>query len=624
MKLTSRHCILILFLIFLSGCGDSNGSATGIAYSEIYVISRAAGGSEIVIRASDRVAGAIDSLTWKGKEFIDSSNHGRELQSASSFDRFGEAFNPTEAGSSADGTGPTSTSVLLEVSAADNVLQTKTQMAYWLPVDGVKLSKHVLTKKVTIGHPASTYVIQYDVKFNVPESHGYGLFEALTAYMPPEFSGFWTFNPATGELGAIGPGAHGFPVVFSSGTGYAMGVYSPDHLNAQPDGIDYGVFDTELLKSPVVKWNCVFRYTDTPAGDYNFRTYVVVGSLEAVRISMVQLHNYFNPVPKTEIKKFVRVPESDNKLSAYFSINKINGKMVFGTYGYQNGDHSSEIYEYPHTKTASFNAESVMHIEKHNGKYYLTLEHGKYNTVDKAMIMRLEGSTWKEVYRSDHAVIAIGLVSHVDGYLYATIPGSDSPNSDIVRSKSGNPGTWKKWYTNTSEYRFFGIASLGTKLLTAASSGPGDWGGNTQPSIFINKNLHWRDDTRTGDGFWGAVSFNGDGYVGGTGHARVVRVSDRKTVLDKPDFLTVHGFVVDKSRNTLFALFNREDPTIIPGAEVWATKDGTRWYPVGSPLPTAMLFAGYYDEETKEVWLVGGRWAQDGSGYGHVFKGVRQ
>ena len=329
-------------------------------------------------------------------------------------------------------------------------------------------------------------------------------------------------------------------------------------------------------------------------------------------------------LPTTEIVSFVRVPESDNKLSCYFGVNKIGGKMVFGTYGYQNGDHSCEIYEYPHIKTVSFNAESVMQIEKHDGKYYLTLEHGKYKTVDKAMIMRLEGSEWKEVYRSDHAVIAIGLKSHVDGYLYATIPGSDSPNSDIVRSKSGNSGTWEKWYTNTNEYRFFGIDSLGNNLLIAASSSLGDWGGNTQPSIFVNKGLHWRDTSRTGDGFWAAVSFKGEGYVGGTGHARVVRVSDKKTVLDKPDFCTVHGFVVDKAQNTLFAMFNREDSSILPGTEVWATKDGNNWYRVGSPLNTAMLFAGYYDEETGEVWLVGGRWAQGTDpGYGHVFKGVR-
>jgi hypothetical protein len=328
-----------------------------------------------------------------------------------------------------------------------------------------------------------------------------------------------------------------------------------------------------------------------------------------------------------EITSFVRLSECDNPLSMYFGVNKINGKMVFGTYGYQHGDHSSEIYEYPHTKVAEFDCESVMQIEKHAGKYYCTLEHGKIKSgVDKAMIMRLDGSVWNEVYRSDHAVLAIGLKSHSDGYIYATIPGSDSPNSDIVRSQSGDSGTWEKWYTNTNEYRFFGISSWGGNILVGASSSLGDWGGNTQPSIFVNKNLVFRDADRTGDGFWGAVSFNGEGYVGGTGRARVVRVSDKKTVLDKPDFQTVFCFVVDKMRNTLFALVNPDGDVHSSGSEIWATKDGNNWYNVGGPLSAVCLMGAYYDSETGDVWLVGGRFAQGSNsnlGYGRIFKGVR-
>ena len=77
------------------------------------VIRGPAGPSEIVITTRSRVAGAIDSLTWGGREFIDSFDHGRQLQSASNFDGGGrfvpETFNPTEAGSRADGRGPTST-----------------------------------------------------------------------------------------------------------------------------------------------------------------------------------------------------------------------------------------------------------------------------------------------------------------------------------------------------------------------------------------------------------------------------------------------------------------------------------------------------------------------------------
>ena len=84
-----------------------------------------AGPSEIVITTTSRLAGAIHSLTWNGLEFIDSTDHGRQLQSASNFDagsRFvPETFNPTEAGSRFDGAGPKSSSVLLALTAKGRV-----------------------------------------------------------------------------------------------------------------------------------------------------------------------------------------------------------------------------------------------------------------------------------------------------------------------------------------------------------------------------------------------------------------------------------------------------------------------------------------------------------------------
>ena len=46
------------------------------------VIRAPAHGSEIVITTTPRLAGAIHSLTWNGKEFIDSFDHGRQMQSA--------------------------------------------------------------------------------------------------------------------------------------------------------------------------------------------------------------------------------------------------------------------------------------------------------------------------------------------------------------------------------------------------------------------------------------------------------------------------------------------------------------------------------------------------------------
>ena len=65
------------------------------------VIRAPAGGSEIVITTTSRTAGAIASLQWGGKEFINDADHGRELQSCWNGNAgvepiANETFNPTE------------------------------------------------------------------------------------------------------------------------------------------------------------------------------------------------------------------------------------------------------------------------------------------------------------------------------------------------------------------------------------------------------------------------------------------------------------------------------------------------------------------------------------------------
>ncbi len=279
-------------------------------------IRAAAGDSEIVIRTTTRLAGAIDSLTYDGREFIDTLDHGRQLQSASNFDVDApftpETFNPTEAGSRRDHTGPTSTSRLLHKIAGPHWLQTTTQMAFWLAPDELsfgnpaknttKLSNHLLTKRVTIGHKHLEHVIRYDVCFHLPlgERHTYAQFEAVTGYMPPDFARFWAFEPSTGTLEPLsdGPGEQPRPVVLATENGqHAMGVYSPDQPSPGFEHAGYGRFRFQAER--VVKWNCVFRLQDRQhgiaPGDYHFRNFVIVGDLETVRRCLVELHRLEPP-----------------------------------------------------------------------------------------------------------------------------------------------------------------------------------------------------------------------------------------------------------------------------------------------------------------------------------------
>ena len=266
--------------------------------------------SEIVITTTSRLAGAIDSLTWGGQEFIDSHDHGRQLQSASNFDAgskmIGETFNPTEAGSRFDGAGPTSTSRLLRLIAEGNTLRTTSQMAFWLrpgeKSDGnpakntSELSNHLLTKRVTIGCGGMPNVLQYEVTFHLPadEHHRYAQFEAVTGYMPEKFSHFYTFQRETGKADQLsdGPGEQSRPVILSTQTGsHAMGIYSPDQPSPGYEHAGYGRW--RFIRQRVVKWNCVFRSRNSDRvapGDHSFRCLVIVGNLDAVVASMAKLH----------------------------------------------------------------------------------------------------------------------------------------------------------------------------------------------------------------------------------------------------------------------------------------------------------------------------------------------
>jgi hypothetical protein len=288
--------------------------AAGVPVSGDSRIRGAAGPSDIVITTTTRVAGAIHSLTWSGKEFVDSTDHGRQIQSAANFDAGGpfvpEVYNPTEAGSMADGAGHSSTSRLLELTAAGNRLQTRTQMAFWLK-PGEKsqgrparndrpLSAHEVRKQVTIGYKDLPHAIEYRVAFRVPEGerHTFAQFEAVTGYMPAEFGTFWRYDARAGRLVPLsdGPGEQAGPVVLATADGkYAMGVYSPDQPSKGYDAAGYGRFRFEAEK--VVKWNCVFRVRDEKgiaAGDYRFRCFLMVGSRADCQAVLGALHKEFS------------------------------------------------------------------------------------------------------------------------------------------------------------------------------------------------------------------------------------------------------------------------------------------------------------------------------------------
>ncbi len=269
-------------------------------------------GSPISLTVTKRLAGAVHSLQWRDKEFIDSADHGRQLQSASSFDAmqdgpfWAECYNPTEAGSRLDGDGERSTSHWLGLQVFDREIRTSTQMAFWLApgelssgrpaLNRSALSDHYLHKSIRLNAHTNEHVIEYNNTFELPstESHRFAQFEIVTGYMPAEFHSFWAYLPNEKRLKALedGPGEQAYPIVFSTENGqHAMGAMLdgwPGEIDAKPG---YGRFRFEQER--VVKWNVVMRYRALPSirsGNYSFRVLILVGALHQVLETMNELH----------------------------------------------------------------------------------------------------------------------------------------------------------------------------------------------------------------------------------------------------------------------------------------------------------------------------------------------
>lgn len=271
-------------------------------------IKGAFGDSNIIVGVSSRVAGAVDSLVWRGKQYVNSYDHGREFQSAASFDGFGECFNPTEAGSQIDGLGQRSSSKLISLQVHNNTLSTTSEMAFWLAPNDTspRCSKgpgsyrdqragYRLRKDIKIGVYGIPNVLQFDITYEVPNNHSSATFEVLTGYMPPDFSSFLTFSPKDQTFAALtsDPGEQRLPIVVSTPDGsFALGIYDPDLPQEDYPSAGYGRFRFDKLLgdgNPTIKWNCVHRRKHLVAGEFSFRSFIIIGSLSDVQAGMVAL-----------------------------------------------------------------------------------------------------------------------------------------------------------------------------------------------------------------------------------------------------------------------------------------------------------------------------------------------
>lgn len=293
-----------------------NGNAT---------ISAPALGHTLSVGTSTQFAGAISSIKWANKEFVNNFDHGRQMApNYQFFNRF-ECYNPYEAGSIYDGRGPTSSSRLLSLSANGNRLESETQMAWYLayrdsdivtdycgdpaqrlpcpPYNG-PLSDYKVHKTVTIGFAGIPNVIEYLSDLFIPEPIQEGI-NNVTAVVDYDFSSVRSYDVVSKDyrkIRASGGEDDRIKVVSTPDGSYALGFYSPDALQpyTDPGTVNWWFVVPATPLFPFPDFPCVHVGTVQRYDSFNGpgwypqnRAYLVIGNLTQVKDSLATLHSKF-------------------------------------------------------------------------------------------------------------------------------------------------------------------------------------------------------------------------------------------------------------------------------------------------------------------------------------------
>lgn len=300
-------------------------SSYGAGVNGDAVISDVVGISTLKIYTCDKDAGAICRMTWKNKELVDDLDHGRQIQTAITYDGLGEGYNPTEAGSRFNGTSNNSSSYLNSISVSGDSLSSETLAAFWLRPNecttaGVGAcatnttirSKTKIKKEITIGFGNMPHVVEMLVEVTVEPSSSSTLinfdkatFKIMSGHFRGSLNDFYTYDKSTGLLFSESPAlntntSYQDPVVISNSDGsIAIGYYTPDSNVAQYNhnyNMSYfpGAGSGISGQSDMTKLVDVYRLNNpTASTTYSFRTYMTISSLENATTVMENLVNYF-------------------------------------------------------------------------------------------------------------------------------------------------------------------------------------------------------------------------------------------------------------------------------------------------------------------------------------------
>lgn len=268
------------------------------------------GNSRVRILTEARYGGAISGLWHNGKQFINNSDHGRQIQTAWSLNGLGECFNPTEGGAASDHSKKTSSSQILSFEVGPGEIKSSSHPAYWLtqgqsssacPKDFSSSLEQIRTdqvfkKHIQLGYQSDPELIAFDISIESPREFESIQVEALTAYLTPDFNVF-EYLGENGELitqplkiNANDPTFKEFsqlsPVVIStSDQKHALGVIGGDTLYSFST---YYGFQFGPASNGTSKWSVVYRNHDVKAETLSYKVFVFVGTRESVKARMAK------------------------------------------------------------------------------------------------------------------------------------------------------------------------------------------------------------------------------------------------------------------------------------------------------------------------------------------------
>jgi hypothetical protein len=283
-----RFVAVLTALVFVGGkAGD---------YLQPLTVDWSIGDEPVVLHAEPWFAGAISSIKFRNVEYLNSDDHGRELQGAVQFRDAGECLNPTLAGAKDDPPHGTSSKIIHRYVTLRTYGST-TQMAFWNrpgspceDANGQKretlnskpLSLVAYSQKMTLGYRGLPNAVLDEISIKTQRPHESASVEALTGYMPEAFDTFWLYEKGKFRKQGAGEKVQEWnsPTVLATSNGAsAMGVLS---LQGEVDPKYAGARFPK-----VTKWSLVFHTSGPYASGFHRYTCVwIIGTLAEVERSM--------------------------------------------------------------------------------------------------------------------------------------------------------------------------------------------------------------------------------------------------------------------------------------------------------------------------------------------------